>query len=90
MLKKGLRKSAGQILPAVPLLIFIAMISATWMMSGVVPAMIDYGVRYLNPTTFLATACVICAVVSVMTGSSWTTIATIGVAFIGIGKIMGY
>lgn len=90
MLKKGLRKSAGQILPAVPLLIFIAMISATWMMSGVVPAMIDYGVRYLNPTTFLATACIICAVVSVMTGSSWTTIATIGVAFIGIGKIMGY
>lgn len=89
-LKEGLRKSAGQILPAVPLLIFIAMISATWMMSGVVPAMIDYGVRYLNPTTFLATACIICAIVSVMTGSSWTTIATIGVAFIGIGKIMGY
>lgn len=86
----GLRRSARQILPAVPLLLLIALVSATWLWSGVVPTLIDYGIRVLDPTFFLVTTCAVCAVVSVLTGSSWTTIATIGVAFIGIGRIMGY
>lgn len=86
----GLRRNARQILPAVPLLMLIAMISATWLLSGVVPTLIDYGIRLLNPTFFLVTTCAVCALVSVLTGSSWTTIATIGVAFIGIGRIIGY
>lgn len=89
-LANGLRRSATQILPAIPLLILIAMIAATWLWSGVVPTLIDYGIRLLNPTFFLVVTCLVCAVVSVLTGSSWTTIATIGVAFIGIGRIMGY
>ena len=86
----GLYRSARQILPAVPMLVFIAMVSATWMLSGVVPGMIYYGVKMLNPVMFLFLACSISAVVSVMTGTSWTTIATIGVAFMGIGTVMGY
>lgn len=86
----GFRRSAAQILPAVPLLLLIALVSATWLWSGVVPTLIDYGIRLLNPTFFLVTTCAVCAVVSVLTGSSWSTIATIGVAFIGIGSIMGY
>lgn len=90
LLRDGLRRSSRQILPAVPLLLLIAMISTTWLLSGVVPTLIDYGIRLLNPTFFLVTTCAVCALVSVLTGSSWTTIATIGVAFIGIGKIMGY
>lgn len=89
-LKSGFGKSASQILPAVPLLLLIALVSTTWMLSGVVPTLINYGLELLNPTFFLVTTCIICSFVSVLTGSSWTTIATIGVAFMGIGSVMGY
>ncbi|MDE6269602.1 MAG: sodium:proton antiporter [Muribaculaceae bacterium] len=86
----GLQRSAAQILPAVPMLLCISMVATTWMLSGVVPTLIDYGLRVLNPTFFLAIACAVCAAVSVLTGSSWSTIATIGVAFMGIGTVLGY
>lgn len=86
----GLLKSARQILPAVPILIFIGTLSATWMLSGVVPTLIDYGLELLNPDSFLLVACLTCAAISVVTGSSWTTIATIGVALLGVGTVMGY
>lgn len=86
----GLVKSARQILPAVLILFFIGTLSATWMLSGVVPTLIDYGLSFLNPKAFLLIACAVCAVVSVVTGTSWTTIATIGVAFMGIGTVLGY
>ncbi|MDE6581583.1 MAG: sodium:proton antiporter [Duncaniella sp.] len=86
----GFRRSARQILPAVPMLIFIATVSTTWMLSGVVPTLIDYGISIINPTLFLMTTCVVCAGISVLTGSSWSTIATIGVAFMGIGTVMGF
>lgn len=86
----GLRRAARQILPAVPLLALIGLVSTTWMLGGIVPTLIDYGLKVLNPGMFLALACILCAVVSVVTGSSWTTIATIGVAFMGIGSLLGY
>lgn len=86
----GLRRSARQILPAVPMLIFIAMVSTTWMLSGVVPLLIKLGLQIVAPDYFLVIACVVCGIVSVLTGSSWSTIATIGVAFMGIGTVMGY
>ncbi len=86
----GFRRSAAQILPAVPMLICIAMVSTTWMLSGVVPTLIDYGIRMLSPTFFLVVTCAVCSVISVLTGSSWSTIATIGVAFMGIGTVMGF
>lgn len=89
-MKLGFYRSARQILPAVPMLIFIAMVSSTWMLSGVVPLLIDYGLRVLNPTFFLVISCVVCGMISVLTGSSWSTIATIGVAFMGIGTVMGF
>ncbi len=87
---KGIKKSASQILPAIPILIFIATVSATWMLSGVVPTLIYYGLNIINPQMFLFIACVVCSVISVLSGSSWTTIATIGIAFQGIGNVMGY
>lgn len=90
MLRAGVAKSARQILPAVPILLLIGTLSSTWMLSGVVPLLIDYGLELLNPSTFLMLACVVCAAVSVVTGTSWTTIATIGVALMGIGTVMGY
>ena len=89
-LKAGLRTAASQILPAVPLLALIGLVATTWMLSGLVPTLIQYGLALLNPTFFLLIVCVVCAFVSVLTGSSWTTIATIGVAFMGIGTAMGY
>ena len=89
-MKLGFCRNSTQIMPAVPMLVFIAMVSTTWMLSGVVPTLIDYGLRILNPTFFLVTACAVCAVISVLTGSSWSTIATVGVALMGIGTVMGF
>lgn len=86
----GFTRSARQILPAVPMLFCIAMVATTWMLCGVVPTLIEYGLRIINPTFFLVITCMVCAVISVLTGSSWSTIATIGVAFMGIGQVMGF
>lgn len=72
------------------ILLIIGALSGAWMLSGVVPTLIDYGMALINPRFFLATACIICILVSVMTGSSWTTIATIGIALMGIGQAQGY
>lgn len=89
-IKVGMLKSFSQILPSFPVLLLIGAVSATWMLSGTVPLMINYGLKVLNPTIFLFVTCATCSIISVLTGSSWTTIATIGVAFMGIGTVMGY
>ncbi|MDR0348202.1 MAG: sodium:proton antiporter [Tannerella sp.] len=75
---------------AIFILLIIGALSGAWMISGVVPTLIYYGMQLIYPDFFLASACIICAAVSVMTGSSWTTIATIGVALLGIGKAQGF
>lgn len=72
------------------ILLLIGAISGTWMISGIVPAFICYGINLITPKIFLFAACAICAFVSVLTGSSWTTIATLGVALLGIGTAQGY
>lgn len=89
-LRTGMSASARQILPAIPILVFISLLSTTWMLGGIVPTFIHYGLQVLDPTFFLVSVCAVSACISVLTGSSWTTIATIGVAFMGIGEIMGY
>jgi NhaC family Na+:H+ antiporter len=88
--ESALKENVGDIAMAVLILFLIGAVSGTWTMSGVVPAFIYYGVQLISPKVFLLTACLICAVVSVMTGSSWTTIATIGVALLGIGRAEGF
>ena len=75
---------------ALIILLLIGALSGSWMISGVVPTLIYYGMQILHPSFFLVSCCIICAVVSVMTGSSWTTIATIGVALMGIGEAQGF
>ena len=75
---------------AIIILLLIGSLSGSWMVSGIVPTMIYYGMQIIHPSFFLATSCIICAVVSIMTGSSWTTIATIGVALMGIGEAQGF
>lgn len=72
------------------ILLFIGAVAGTWMISGIVPTLMYYGLKILSPKIFLFAVCVICAIVSVVTGSSWTTIATIGVALIGVGMALGF
>lgn len=83
-------KSIGTAMPAILILLLIGALSGTWLISGVVPALIYYGLGLLNPVVFLFAAVVISGIVSLATGSSWSTIATIGVALLGIGDAMGY
>ena len=78
------------VVSAIIILLIIGALSGSWMISGVVPTLIYYGVQVIHPSLFLASTCIICAIVSVMTGSSWTTIATIGIALMGIGKAQGF
>ncbi len=75
---------------AILILFLIGAVSGSWMMSGVVPTMIYYGMKIVSPSVFLFIACIICALVSLVTGSSWTTVATIGIALMGIGTAHGY
>ena len=88
--EEAIKSNIGDITTAIVILFLIGAISGTWTMSGVIPTLICYGVQIISPKFFLLTACVICAVVSIMIGSSWTTIATIGVALLGIGKAEGF
>ena len=86
----AIKSNIGDVTTAIVILFLIGAISGTWTMSGIVPTFIYYGVKIISPKVFLLTACVICALVSLMIGSSWTTIATIGVALLGIGKAEGF
>lgn len=83
------QKTFGEISVTLILLLVVGMLSGAWMIGGVVPTMIYYGVQILSPKFFLLCASVICAIVSLLSGSSWTTIATIGVALLGIGQVLG-
>ncbi|MBQ4392803.1 MAG: sodium:proton antiporter [Prevotella sp.] len=76
--------------PAIIILLLIGAIGGTWMVSGIVPTMIYYGMQIIRPEVFLVSSSLLCALVSLMIGSSWTTVATIGVAFMGIGKAHGF
>ena len=88
--QNAISEHVGEVASAILILLLIGAISGTWTMSGLVPAFICYGLKIISPKVFLLTCCVLCAVVSVLTGSSWTTIATIGVALLGIGKAEGF
>jgi Na+:H+ antiporter, NhaC family len=86
---EGIVESISSAMGAIIILLFIGALAGTWLMSGIVPAMIYYGLKVLSPEIFLLASCVICAVVSVATGSSWSTIATVGIALLGIGEALG-
>ena len=76
--------------PAIIILLLIGAIGGTWMVSGIVPTMIYYGMQIISPEVFLVSSSILCALVSLMIGSSWTTVATIGLALMGIGKAHGF
>jgi NhaC family Na+:H+ antiporter len=74
---------------ALLILLLVGALAGTWLISGVIPAMIYYGLELLNPTIFLPATVVICSIISIATGSSWTTSATVGIALVGIGGALG-
>ena len=82
-------QTIGSSMPSILILLLIGALSGTWLISGVVPALIYYGLKILYPSIFLFAAVIIAGLVSLATGSSWSTIATIGVALLGIGVAMG-
>jgi len=89
-LLSGMTKSIGSALPAMIILIIIGALAGTWLISGVVPTMIYYGLTIIHPSIFLFAACLVSAIISLATGSSWTTIATVGVALLAIGDALGF
>ena len=89
VLEQGIASSIAKAGVSIMILLLIGMLSGAWMIGGVVPTLICYGVKIMNPHLFLVCACVICAAVSLMTGTSWTTVATVGVALRGIGTALG-
>ncbi|KYG75902.1 MULTISPECIES: Na+/H+ antiporter NhaC [Roseivirga] len=88
-IQNGIVKSISSAMASIIILLLIGSLAGTWLLSGIVPAMIYYGLQILNPTIFLFAACIVCSIVSLATGSSWTTAATVGIALIGIGKALG-
>lgn len=81
--------SINTALSALIILLLIGALAGTWLLSGVVPAMISHGLQLLSPSVFLVATCLVCSVVSMATGSSWSTAATVGIALMGIGKALG-
>lgn len=88
--EEHLKEGIGGVGSAVIILLIIGALGGAWMVSGVVPTLIYYGLQIVHPSVFLFTTCLLCALVSLIIGSSWTTIATIGVALIGIGQAYGF
>ena len=88
--EKALADKIGGVSGGIIILLLIGALGGSWMVGGIVPTLIYYGMQIMSPQWFLVSACIICALVSVITGSSWTTIATIGIALMGIGEALGF
>jgi len=82
-------KNVSSVTEPIFILLMVGALAGTWMISGIIPTMIYYGMEILNPTIFLAASLIICVIISLATGSSWTTSATVGIALIGIAKALG-
>jgi len=88
-LEKGLINTIMMSMQAILILLIVGMLIGSWIIGGVVPTMIYYGLKIISPGFFLVAACIICAIVSLATGSSWGTAGTVGIALIGIGQGLG-
>ena len=87
-IRQGIVDSISSAMSSMIILLLIGSLAGTWLLSGIIPAMIYYGLQILNPAIFLVAACLVCAIVSVATGSSWTTSATVGIALVAIGTVL--
>lgn len=88
-IRDSIIESINTAMPSILILLMIGALSGTWLISGIVPVMVYYGIKIINPAVFLFTALIVCSLVSLATGSSWSTIATIGIALLGVGKALG-
>ncbi len=88
--EQGFIKSVSNSIPAILVLLLIGAMAGTWMASGIIPGMIYYGLDVINPKFFLVTVCIVASLISLSTGGSWTTIATVGVGLMGIGRALGF
>lgn len=88
-LEEGVVNTIKMSMGAVIILLIIGMVIGTWILSGIVPSMIYYGLQIINPSAFLPLTVIICSIVSISIGSSWATASTVGVALIGIGEGFG-
>ena len=87
-LEEGILSTINTTMPSILILLIVGVLIGTWIISGIVPSMIYYGLNILSPSIFLVATTIICAIVSVATGSSWTTAGTIGIALLGIGSAL--
>ncbi len=85
---KSISNSIKSVTPALIILLWVGALAGTWMISGIIPSMVYYGLKILDPNIFLPACIIICSIISVATGSSWTTSATVGIALVGIGKAL--
>ena len=87
MIKK-IAENLQSVTGAILILLFVGALAGSWLISGIIPAMIYFGLKILHPTIFLPASVIICAIISLATGSSWTTSATVGIALVGIGTVL--
>jgi NhaC family Na+:H+ antiporter len=85
----SISNSVKSVTGALLILLFVGALAGTWMISGIIPSMVYYGLKILDPNIFLPACIIICSIISVATGSSWTTSATVGIALVGIGQALG-
>lgn len=88
-IRDSIASSIGTATEAILILLLIGALSGTWLLAGIIPAFIHYGMMILQPEIFLFAACIVCAVLSLATGSSWGTVGTVGIALVGIGQALG-
>ena len=89
LFEQRIKDTLGDAIGAILILLLIGALAGTWLVSGIIPTLIDVGLDVLSREVFLPAACILCAAVSLATGSSWGTVGTVGVALIGIGQALG-
>lgn len=89
-LEQGILASINRSMQAILILGILGCLIASWMAAGTIPSMMYYGIKIISPSVFLVTACVLCSIVSLATGSSWSTAGSMGVALIGVGTALGF
>jgi NhaC family Na+:H+ antiporter len=88
-MERGIVDSIHKAMPAILIMLSVGILVGSWMASGTIPMIIYYGLKLVSPKFFLVTACLVCSITAVATGTSWGTIGTLGVAFIGIAMGLG-
>ncbi len=89
-LEQGILASINRSMQAMLILAVVGCMIASWMAAGTIPSMMYYGIKVISPKVFLLTACILCSIVSLATGSSWSTAGSMGVALIGVGTALGF